>query len=176
MNKIIGYKSLDENYKEIRGNILEEGKCYHARGEIIYGNGGNGYHFAKNLEDTLRFQLKDNDHLTKPNIAKVIGFGNIVNSSDEYYGYYDLYVAENIKILKYLTNDEIINYALNLREDRMLRFVSLYRLNNDEIKLFKNKYLSVDLALLYYQMNVINTYELFLSGNYDKVKKLVKNI
>ena len=137
MKQILGYKSFDENFKDISGKILEEGKSYHANGKIKYGINSNGYYFAKNLEDTLRFQLKDNDHLTKPNIAKVEGFGNIVESFDEYYGYYDLYAASDIKVLNYLTHDEIINYALNLREDRMIRFVSLYRLNTDEIKLFK---------------------------------------
>ena len=176
MKKIIGYKSVDKNYKDISGNIVEENKTYHVDGDIIYGNGGNGYHFAKKLEDTLRYQLSDEDFLTRPNIAKVIGFGDIVESFDEYYGYYELYAAENIKILRYLSEEEIINYALNLREDRMLRFVSLYRLNSNEVKLFKNKYLSVDLALLYYQMKIRNTYELFYSNNYDKVKKLVRNI
>lgn len=176
MKKIIGYKSVDKNYKDISGNIVEENKTYHVDGDIIYGNGGNGYHFAKKLEDTLRYQLSDEDFLTRPNIAKVIGFGDIVESFDEYYGYYELYAAESIKILKYLKEDEIIAYALKLNETRMLRFVSLYRLNSDEIKLFKNKYLSVDLALLYYQMKIYNTYELFHSNNYEKVKKLVRNI
>ncbi len=176
MNEIIGYKSVDKNYKDISGNILEENKIYHVDGNIVYGNGGNGYHFAKKLEDTLRYQLNDDDFLTRPSIAKVIGFGDIVESFDEYYGYYELYAASNIKILKYLKEDEIIAYALSLREDRMLRFVSLYRLNSNEIKLFKNKYLSVDLALLYYQMKIHNTYELFHSNNYEKIKKLVRNI
>ena len=173
---MIGYKSVDENYRVINGNILEENKTYHLDGKIIYGNGGNGYHFAKNLEDTLRYQLKGEDFLTRPNIAKVVGFGDIVESFDEYYGYYDLYAASNIKILKYLSEEEVINYALKLREDRMLRFVSLYRLNSDEVKLLKNKYLSVDLAILYYQMKIRNIYKLFHSNNYDKVKKLVRNI
>lgn len=176
MKKIIGYKSVDKNYKDISGNIVEENKTYHVDGNVIYGNGGNGYHFAKKLEDTLRYQLSDEDFLTRPNIAKVIGFGDIVESFDGYYGYYELYAAESIKILKYLKEDEIIAYALKLNETRMLRFVSLYRLNSDEIKLFKNKYLSVDLALLYYQMKIRNTYELFHSNNYEKVKKLVRNI
>lgn len=176
MRKIIGYKSVDKNYKDISGNILEENKNYHVDGNIVYGNGGNGYHFAKKLEDTLRYQLNDENFLTRPNIARVIGFGDIVESFDDYYGYYDLYAASNIKILKYLTDDEIIAYALKLNETRMLRFVSLYKLSSDEIKLFKNKYLYVDLALLYYQMKIYNTYELFHSNNYNKVKKLVKNI
>ena len=174
--KILGYKSFNENNKDISGKVLEEEKSYHANGMIKYGINGNGYHFAKKLEDTLRYQLNDDDFLTRPNIAKVIGFGDIVESFDEYYGYYELYAASNIKILKYLKEDEIIAYALKLNETRMLRFVSLYRLNSDEIKLFKNKYLSVDLALLYYQMKIYNTYELFHSNNYEKVKKLVRNI
>lgn len=43
MRKIIGYKSLDKDYKDISGNILEENKTYHVDGKIIFGNGGNGY-------------------------------------------------------------------------------------------------------------------------------------
>lgn len=179
--EITGYKSVDENFKNIAGKKLEEGKSYHADGIIKYGINGNGYHFAKNLEDTLRFQLKDNYHLVKPNIAKVIGFGNIINSSDEYYGYYDLYTAENIKILKFLTHDDIINYALKLREERMRRFVSLYKLTNEEIKFFKNKYHSVDLALLYHQKQQIDIYMLYYESLHskkesEKIKQLMKNL
>ena len=157
---IFGYKSFDENYKNIAGMKMVEGKTYHTDGKIKYGIKGNGYHFAKNLEDTLRFQLKNDRNLVNPIIAKVIGSGKIIEADDDYYGYYDLYVAENIMVEKFLTRDEVLEYALKLPDKRMERFVSLFRLTDDEIKLFKGKYINVDKAILYYQKGILDVYKL----------------
>ena len=168
---IAGYKSFDENWKNIYGTQMIEGKTYKVDGDIRYGVKGNGYHFAKNLEDTLRYQLKDGIGLVEPMIAQVVGDGKIVESFDHYYGYYDLYAAEIITIKKLLTREEIIDYALKLYEQRMLRFVSLFRLTEEEIKLFEGKYPSVDKAILYHQKGILNVYEL----EYKKNKQLIKN-
>lgn len=152
---------------------MVEGNTYKVFGDIKYGLKGNGYHFAKNLEDTLRFQIKDDDNLVNPMIAKVIGDGKIIESSDEYYGYYDLYVAEMITIKKVLTRKEVIEYALNLSELRMQRFVSLFKLYDDEIKLFEGKYSNVDKAILYYQKKVFDVYNIDNNSN-NKYKQLIK--
>lgn len=58
----------------------------------------------------------------------------------------------------------------------MHRFVSQYKLNDDEIKLFKGKYLDIDLALLYYQKKFKNVYNIFYSSDNEKVFKLIKKI
>ena len=58
----------------------------------------------------------------------------------------------------------------------MYRFVTQYKLTNSEIKLFKGKYLDIDLALLYHQKSEKETYNMFYSGDSKKVLKLIKNI
>ena len=58
----------------------------------------------------------------------------------------------------------------------MYRFVTQYKLTNSEIKLFKGKYLDIDLALLYHQKEEKETYNMFYSGDSKKVLKLIKNI
>ena len=178
---ILGYKSFDESFKDISGNILKEGNCYHVDGEIKFGINGNGYHFAKNLEDTLRYQVKGEYNLVNPKITQVLGYGKIVESFDDYYGYYDLYASSDIKILKYLTRDEIIDYALKLNSYRMTRFISLYKLTKDEIRFFKEKYLDVSLAILYFQKCQLDIYKiyynsLFSEQNKKKLKQLIQSI
>lgn len=124
--------------------------------------------------------MKSNSKLVNPNIARVLGYGTILESnkvSDDYYGYYDSYVVSDIRILKYLTREEIINYAIKLPELRMTRFVSLYKLTDDEIKLFKDKYLYVDLALLYYQKQQLDIYQLYYkSWNSNQKSKKIKQL
>lgn len=168
--KIIGYKALDKNGCNIHGLKFIPGFNYHCDKPIQFGPNGNGFHFAKRLEDTLRYVDSDKI-LRKPLIAKVIGYGKIKEESDEYNGYYDLYSAENIKIVKYLSRDDIIKYASYLYykrfDERLKRFVSLYELSKDEIKLFEGKYICVDLAINYYQKNNENAYY-----DFYKVKKL----
>ena len=58
----------------------------------------------------------------------------------------------------------------------MHRFISQYKLNYDEIKLFKGKYLDIDLKLLYYQKKFKNVYNIFYSSDNEKVFKLIKKI
>ena len=58
----------------------------------------------------------------------------------------------------------------------MYRFVTQYKLTNSEIKLFKGKYLDIELALLYHQKEEKETYNMFYSGDSKKVLKLIKNI
>lgn len=168
--KIIGYKALDKNGCNIHGLKFIPGFNYHCDKPIQFGPHGNGFHFAKRLEDTLRY-VESDQILRKPLIAKVIGYGKIKEGFDEYNGYYDLYSAENIKIVKYLSRDDIIKYASYLYykkfEKRLERFVSLYKLSENEIKLFEGKYICVDLAIKYYQKNNKSAYDHFY-----KVKKL----
>ena len=108
-------------------------------------------------------------------IAEVVGFGDVVESFDNYYGYYDMYVASNIKILKILSREEIICRGLNMPEYRSERFVKGYRLTDDEIDLFKSKFKShsnVIKAIAYYQEGDNNAYAVDNDGYvYVKRKK-----
>ena len=174
--EVKGYKSFNKYHKNKYGIYMEEGKTYHTDGVIKFGLEGNEFHFCKYLEDTIKYQMSINDELINPVIAKVTGYGKIVEYNDNIYDYYNQYVAEYIKIDKFLKRKEIIDYALNLGVIGMYRFVTQYKLTNSEIKLFKGKYLDIDLALLYHQKEEKETYNMFYSGDSKKVLKLIKNI
>ena len=56
------------------------------------------------------------------------------------------------------SKDKRIIEALKLPEYRMERFISGIKLSEEEIKLFERIYLSVDMAIDYYQRNIKDTY------------------
>ena len=65
--------------------------------------------------------------------------------------------VEYLKILSLLSRDEIISYALKLPPERVKRFISLYKLNNNEIELFKEKYNKIPF--------IMDTIEYYQFGN-----------
>lgn len=128
-NKVIhGYKAFATDGTNIALETMPVGKYYYD-GIIKYGK--SGYHFAKRLEDTIRYSGTAN-----PLIAEVIGSGIIDLGEDDYYGFYDIYAASNIEIVRYLTREEIIQYALELNIERMKRFIVSYELTDEELNLF----------------------------------------
>lgn len=147
--EIKGYKCFNKNLINRYGKKFEVGKIYISSGVLKFGN--NGFHMCKNIEDTFRyFDVFNND----VDVCLVSGSGKIIEYSDEYYGYYDMYCVEKIKIIDNLSREEIINIGLDLNKERVKRFVSLFRLTNDEIFLFKEKfekYVEVLDAISYYQ-------------------------
>ena len=150
---IFGYKSFSLDRRNIYGIVFEEGKKYHVDGDIKFGPQGNGYHFAERFEDTIRYSGYSSDSILRDvSIAEVIGSGKIVKSEDFYNEYFDMYSVSDLEIIKFLSREEIISLALNLPEMRMKRFVSLFRLNDDEIELFLGKSIIVDSEINYYQL------------------------
>lgn len=153
-----GYKAFDKQLKNRYGQQFEVGKDYDCLGKAIFGNKGNGYHFCQRLEDTLRYFDGMND---KIQIAEVIGSGNVVECCDEYNGYYDMYVATSIKIVRVLSRKEIIEYFLDVPDYRIKRFIQGYKLNKKEIDIFKEKYgsnVSILKTIAYYQENQRDIY------------------
>lgn len=126
--EIHGYKAFASNGTNIALEIMPPGD-YHYDGVVKYSK--TGYHFAKRLEDTIRYSGTGS-----PIIAEVIGSGIIDEGSDDYYGYYDIYSASDIRIVRYLTRTEIIEYALNLKDHRLKRFIVNFELTNEELDMF----------------------------------------
>ena len=134
---IYGYKCFNSDMTNRYGKKFELGKVYSINGKVKFGNSGNGFHFCKNIEDTLRyFDAKDDE----VKICIVRGFGEFVLEEDDYNGYYDMFSIENMEIMKILSRQEIIHIALNLNELRVCRFIQCFKLNDDEIELFKEKF------------------------------------
>ena len=156
---IRGFKAFDSNMNNRYGKHFKEGEKYSVLGPSVYGTQGNGFHFCERLEDTLRYVDGMSDNIQ---IAEVVGFGDVVESFDNYYGYYDMYVASNIQIVRVLSREEIICNGLNMPEYRSERFVKGYRLTDYEIDLFKSAFRENDnvlRAIAYYQEGDGKAYE-----------------
>ena len=150
-NSVKGYKAFNANLTNRYGASFKEGEKYLVDGHAVFGNRGNGFHFCQRLEDTLRyFDAMDGDVV----FAEVIGSGDIVEYSDEYYGYYDMYASTELEIIRVLSREEIINMYLSVPSPRMVRFVQGFRLNDMEKELMKccyNDDINVINAISYYQ-------------------------
>lgn len=159
---INGYKCFYKDLINSYNTKFEVGKTYKTIGNIKYGTAGNGFHICKNIEDTFRFFDTFNKEI---DICEVKGYGKIVTYEDNYYGYYEMYAVEKLEIIKKLTKEEIIKIGLNLPEIRLLRFIQGYKLNQNEIELFKNKFYNNQIIIkyiAYYQENNKDIFKLTL--------------
>lgn len=126
---MIGYKGFNKDMTDRYGNKFEINETYQVNGEVFWGI--HGYHMCQNIEDCFRY--------VDPKIstfALVEGSGQIKLHEDEYYGYYDMYVCEKMKVLKILSREEIINLLLKASEDRKERFAYFFDLSEEEKNLF----------------------------------------
>ena len=105
--EIHGYKAFHKGLVNRYGLSFEEGGVYTCEGELKFGNDGNGFHFCKRLEDTLRYFPATEEEI---DIAEVTALGDIVEGEDDYYGYYDMYCTNRIRIDKILTRADIISH------------------------------------------------------------------
>lgn len=154
---IKGFKCFNKGLITNYNNKLELSTVYFSSTNVKFGE--SGFHLCTNLEDTFRYFdtfQKDVD------VAEVIGYGNICKYDDEYNGFYDMYSVEFMKIVKILSKEEILQYAIVLPEYRLERFISLYKLNDNDIALFKKIFYdktNIIKAIMYYQENIKDVYE-----------------
>ena len=154
---IKGFKCFNKGLITNYHDKLSLNTVYYSKNKIKFGE--SGFHLCTNLEDTFRYF---NTFSSDVDVSEAIGYGKISQYNDEYNGFYDMYSVEFIKIVRILLREEIIEYAKHLPEYLLLRFISLYKLNNDELKLFKNLYnnnANIIKAIMYYQENIKDVYE-----------------
>lgn len=149
MNKIKGYKAYN-NMNDRFNNSYEIGKEYYIEGPIKFKE--RGFHFCKNLEDVFRYYNGFDENTV---ICEVEGFGEIDTYNDEYYGYYDMYASSNIKIIKVLSREEIIDIIINRNIDSIKRFISGFKLTEEEELIILNKFKEeiIEKYINYYQKN-----------------------
>lgn len=151
---ITGYKAFNKDMTNRYGTKFLIGILYTSNGIVKFKN--NGFHLCKNFEDTLRYFDAFNEQI---NICKVSGFGNIDKYNNEYYGYLDMYAVEKLYIDKLLNRNEILEMAKDLPNYRLEKFVSLYKLTQEEIDFLKPFSDDVDSAIKYYQYRNNKVYE-----------------
>lgn len=143
--EINGFKAFNSDMTNNYGFKFEEGMTYHIDGNISFGVRGNGFHMCKNIEDTFRYVDKNN-----VKVATVTGFGKIVESFDDYNGYYSMFATSDIRINHILSRKEIIDEILKKQEDAVCRFiVTGFDLSPYEINLFREKFSNSDMVNKY---------------------------
>ena len=145
------YKCFNSELESQYGDKFYPNVIYHTDGKIKFQQ--NGFHMCANLEDTLRYFDSFNNQII---IANVIGFGNYDKYDDYYNEYFDMFATEYMMIEHVLEREEITSYALKLSDTRLKRFLSLYKLNEFELELFKRKYYKDNFimpTIEYYQSN-----------------------
>jgi len=155
---VFGYKCFNEDLTNRYGFKFKVGNSYKVDGIIRFGIDGNGFHMCERFEDTLRYFDAMNLEVS---VCEVVGNGEIVSFYDEYNGYYDMYAVEEISIIRKIDRDEIISMMLNVNEVRVLRFLQLYRLNEEEIKSFQDKFknnVMIFDVIDYYQYGIKDVY------------------
>ena len=162
------YKCFDKGLINRYGVKFELNKLYHTDGEIKFGNDGNGFHMCTYLEDTFRYFDAMNGEVE---VCLVNGTGDYVKRDDENNDSFDMYVYENMVIEHIYTREELFDYAMNLPEHRLKRFISLYRFTEEERRRLIDKYRGNS-----YILNFIDYYQ---NGNdkafdseYDKKAKI----
>lgn len=162
-----GYKCFKSDLTNRYGQQFEVNQKYVWSGPLHFGSNGQGWHFCKNLEDTLRYSYPYGDDYV---ICEVIGSGAILESFDTYNEYFDMYCSSVIEITKVLSREEIINYAFNITSLQLERFVALFKLTPEEISLLKEKFKGEKhllVTIAYYQENDKKAFE-----KYNKCLKI----
>ena len=159
MKEIQGYKAFNKDRTNRYGRVFLAGRVYQVNAKPKFGNKGIGFHFCRRLEDTLRYFPAMEEEIA---IAQVTAIGDIVESSDEYYGYYEMFSTNRIRIERFLTRLEIIQMYLakkRLPELRVIRFIQNFKLSPEEIVLFKVDYAE--------NVNIQNVISYYQEGNKD---------
>ena len=168
---IRGYKCFNGDFTNRYGMKFNVGCCYKVDGDIKFGGLGNGFHMCKNLVDVFRyFDTSEDDFI----LCEVVGSGNFNCYDDEYNGFYNMYAVECIEIIRIINRVEIIENVLNMDVFMLKRFIQLFRMNNNEINLFYNRFGLIDdiiLAIDYYQNGNKNAYKDYYSLN--KIRRKV---
>ena len=158
--EIHGYKAFNKGLTNRYGMEFKEGETYTCDGSLKFGNDGNGFHFCKRLEDTLRYFPAMEEEI---DIAKVTALGDLVESEDDYYGYFDMFCTDKIRIDKVLDRKEIIKMFLNTHDARVIRFIQGFKLNPIEIEIFEIVY--------GYDQNIMDAIDYYQRGDKDVYKR-----
>ena len=148
-NRVVGYKAFN-NMKDRFGNEYQPGIIYEIPGTIKFRK--NGFHFCTNIADVFRYYDGFDDNTV---ICEVAGFGDLDKYDDEYYDYLDMYASSKLEILKVLSREEVLEIALNNSAIHILRFISGYKLTDEEIDVVLKRCQSpsVQEYIDYYQKN-----------------------
>lgn len=156
-----GYKAFNKDHTNRYGKPFVENKIYKTEGTLKFGNDGHGFHMAKNLSDVFRYFDAEHDNIS---VARVTGFGDFQEYNDEYYGYFDMYVFEYLRVDHFMSREEIIATMLKCHSPHLLlHFFQTYPLKEAEKVLFAREFRNdreVMPHLLFYQYGFKDAYDI----------------
>lgn len=122
---------------------------------VLYDNCGDNHrdlHFCGNIADVFRYCDGFDDNT---NICLVEGSGEIYKYDDEIFEYFDMYVPSKLRVISVLSREEILAAALEGSFPSVLRFISGYKLTEEEIAIILDKYKDkhIENYINYYQRN-----------------------
>ncbi len=134
MNKVTGYKAFN-NMQDRFGGSYQLDVVYEVSGPVKFRK--NGFHFCKNIEDVFRYYDGFDENTV---VCLVEGFGELDEYEDETNEYFDMYASSKLRILKVLSRREVLQTVLSNGVISILRFISGYRLTDDEINIILDMY------------------------------------
>ena len=159
--KIKGYKAFKKGLINIWDKEFEIGKKYIVDSKHQEYN----YHFCECLEDVFVF-YKESD----TQVCEVIGSGNIIKNYNEYYDV-GIIASSELEIIRVINREEIINFFLSMTgyyPERIKNFLIRFRLTDNEIKLFINKFQN--------NQEIINTIKYHYQLDKNIYKRKIKQI
>ncbi len=169
--EVYGYKAFNKDHTNRYNMLFESGKKYSITGKVKFGIEGNGFHFCENLSDVFRYFDSSSDNVS---VAVVKGSGKIIKYDDDYYGYYNMYVAQTLTVCLFLSRQEIVEIMLQEDDFNTRKFIQTFKLNDDEKEIFLEKYshdISMTTFINYYQNELIDQ-----TNNIDAYNCLFKKI
>lgn len=174
MEEVKGYKAFNKDSTNRYGKPFTEGETYRIVGEVKFGNDGNGFHMCKSLCDVFRYVNATEDDVL---VAEVTGSGMYVKRDDEFYGYYDMYSVERIRIDRFLSREEIIELMLNSSSIDVRKFLMTCRLSEEEKILFARKFrndLEIIKHLMYYHFGCKEIFKDFTDKEKRQLRLVLK--
>jgi hypothetical protein len=126
---MIGYRAFNADCTNDLGEKFEVNETHHVDGVISakFGQKGNGYYFYTDLADVFRFEDPDKEI----KVAVVEASGSIDRVKDEYNNYLR-HACSDLKVIKYLSREEILNIVISEGVHSIDKFIRTYNLTNDE--------------------------------------------
>ena len=153
-----GFMCFYEDMTDLQNDSYEIGRKYNEEDK------GKKFTIYKNLEDSLRnYHAEINDVI----ICIVEGLEGGRKIEDTVYEFIERYEFDSIKILKRVPREFVIEYGLNLYDFRLERFLSSYKLTDEEKDKFRLKFGK--------DPNSKSTIDYYINGKKDAYKEEIKN-
>lgn len=167
---MIGYKGFKKGLINNYDKQFEVGKTYSVEGEIAFGLTGNGYHFSQNIYDVFKY-IYPKGEIEVALVSTNDKGKDLINSEDDYYGYYDLYCCRNLKIERIISREEVIDLILKSPKEGIIKFISSEDMSIEECKKFLSFDSDIIKAIKYFQLGDKDVYEReykkrYKQGNY----------